>query len=168
LVRFFAVALIDASVIGAMAISLSTAYAIGDVLSLRHSLHRKPTEAKAFCSPRHPPIDPLEQHRQLRPAQDHHALLGTRPDESPALQPLGEQTQAIAIPPQQLDQIATATAKAKHVTRERILPEHRLRLSRRLSKPLRMSVTPAASHTRVPAAREFIAAVRSPAAASRG
>ena len=45
---FFAVALVDASVIGAMAVSLSTAYAIGDVLSLRHSLHRKPNEAKAF------------------------------------------------------------------------------------------------------------------------
>jgi Mn2+/Fe2+ NRAMP family transporter len=45
---FFVVALIDASVIGAMAVSLSTAYAIGDVLSLRHSLHRKPKEAKAF------------------------------------------------------------------------------------------------------------------------
>jgi NRAMP (natural resistance-associated macrophage protein)-like metal ion transporter len=45
---FFAVALIDASVIGAMAVSLSTAYAIGDVLSLRHSLHRKPRDAKAF------------------------------------------------------------------------------------------------------------------------
>src|SRR6185437_13805765 len=44
----FAVALIDASVIGAMAVSVSTAYALGDVLSLRHSLHRKPTEAKAF------------------------------------------------------------------------------------------------------------------------
>jgi NRAMP (natural resistance-associated macrophage protein)-like metal ion transporter len=45
---FFAVALIDASVIGAMAVSLSTAYAIGDMLSLRHSLHRKPKEAKVF------------------------------------------------------------------------------------------------------------------------
>jgi Mn2+/Fe2+ NRAMP family transporter len=45
---FFAIALIDASVIGAMAVSLSTAYAIGDVLSLRHSLHRKPREAKSF------------------------------------------------------------------------------------------------------------------------
>jgi Mn2+/Fe2+ NRAMP family transporter len=45
---FFAVALIDASVIGAMAVSLSTAYAIGDVLSLRHSLHHKPKDAKAF------------------------------------------------------------------------------------------------------------------------
>ncbi len=44
----FAVALIDASIIGASAVSLSTAYAIGDVLSLNHSLHRKPREAKAF------------------------------------------------------------------------------------------------------------------------
>ena len=45
---FFAIALIDASIIGAMAVSLSTAYAVGDVLALRHSLHRKPKEAKAF------------------------------------------------------------------------------------------------------------------------
>jgi Mn2+/Fe2+ NRAMP family transporter len=41
----FALALIDASVIGASAVSLSTAYAVGDVLGARHSLHRKPTEA---------------------------------------------------------------------------------------------------------------------------
>jgi hypothetical protein len=45
---FFAVAIIDASVIGAMAVSLSTYDAIGDVLSLHHSLHRKPTKAMAF------------------------------------------------------------------------------------------------------------------------
>jgi Mn2+/Fe2+ NRAMP family transporter len=44
----FALALIDACIIGASAVSLATAYAIGDVLSLRHSLHRKPTDAKAF------------------------------------------------------------------------------------------------------------------------
>ncbi len=44
----FALALIDASVIGAAAVSLSTAYAIGDVLSLRHSLHRTPREAIGF------------------------------------------------------------------------------------------------------------------------
>jgi Mn2+/Fe2+ NRAMP family transporter len=45
---FFAVALIDACIIGAAAVSLSTAYALGDVLSLRHSLHRKIRDAKAF------------------------------------------------------------------------------------------------------------------------
>ncbi len=44
----FAIALIDASIIGALAVSLSSAYAVGDVLAVRHSLHRKPTEAKAF------------------------------------------------------------------------------------------------------------------------
>jgi NRAMP (natural resistance-associated macrophage protein)-like metal ion transporter len=44
----FALALLDACIIGAAAVSLSTAYAIGDVLSLRHSLHRKPGEAKGF------------------------------------------------------------------------------------------------------------------------
>jgi len=44
----FALALIDASVIGAAAVSLSTAYAVGDMLSMNHSLHRKPGEAKGF------------------------------------------------------------------------------------------------------------------------
>jgi NRAMP (natural resistance-associated macrophage protein)-like metal ion transporter len=44
----FAIALIDAALIGASAVSLSTAYAIGDVFSARHSLHRRVTEAKGF------------------------------------------------------------------------------------------------------------------------
>ena len=44
----FALALLDASIIGAAAVSLATAYAIGDVFSLKHSLHRKPSDAKGF------------------------------------------------------------------------------------------------------------------------
>ncbi len=44
----FAIALIDAALIGASAVSLSTAYAIGDAFSARHSLHRKVTDAKGF------------------------------------------------------------------------------------------------------------------------
>jgi Mn2+/Fe2+ NRAMP family transporter len=44
----FAIALIDAALIGASAVSLATAYAIGDVFSARHSLHRKVTDAKGF------------------------------------------------------------------------------------------------------------------------
>ena len=44
----FALALIDASIIGAAAVGLSTSYALGDVLGLKHSLHRKPSEAKGF------------------------------------------------------------------------------------------------------------------------
>ncbi len=44
----FAVALLDAAVIGAFAVSLSTAYAFGDVLGLKHSLHRGVRQAKGF------------------------------------------------------------------------------------------------------------------------
>jgi len=44
----FAIALLDAAVIGAFAVSLSTAYAIGDVLGLKHSLHRGVRQAKGF------------------------------------------------------------------------------------------------------------------------
>jgi Mn2+/Fe2+ NRAMP family transporter len=44
----FAIALLDASIIGASAVSLSTAYAIGDVLGLKHSLHRRVRDARGF------------------------------------------------------------------------------------------------------------------------
>jgi Mn2+/Fe2+ NRAMP family transporter len=44
----FAVALLDASIIGAAAVSLATAYAIGDVFEIRHSLHRSVSDAKGF------------------------------------------------------------------------------------------------------------------------
>src|SRR5258708_5368863 len=44
----FAIALLDASIIGAFAVSLSTAYAIGDVFGLKHSLHRGVQGAKGF------------------------------------------------------------------------------------------------------------------------
>ncbi|MEY9946128.1 NRAMP family divalent metal transporter [Kitasatospora sp. GAS1066B] len=44
----FAIALLDASIIGAFAVSLSTAYAIGDVFGMKHSLHRGVAGAKGF------------------------------------------------------------------------------------------------------------------------
>ena len=44
----FAIALLDASIIGAAAVGLSTSYAVSDVLGLKHSLHRKPREARGF------------------------------------------------------------------------------------------------------------------------
>src|SRR5260370_4510946 len=44
----FAIALLDASIIGAFAVSLSTAYAIGDVFGLQHSLHPGVKGAKGF------------------------------------------------------------------------------------------------------------------------
>jgi NRAMP (natural resistance-associated macrophage protein)-like metal ion transporter len=44
----FAIALIDASIIGAAAVSLASAYALGDVMSVKHSLHRGAKDARGF------------------------------------------------------------------------------------------------------------------------
>jgi Natural resistance-associated macrophage protein len=44
----FAIALLDSSIIGAFAVSLSTAYAIGDSFGVNHSLHRGVKQAKGF------------------------------------------------------------------------------------------------------------------------
>jgi Mn2+/Fe2+ NRAMP family transporter len=44
----FAIALLDASIIGAFAVSLATAYAVSDVTGMNHSLHRGVGQAKGF------------------------------------------------------------------------------------------------------------------------
>jgi Mn2+/Fe2+ NRAMP family transporter len=44
----FAVVLLDASIIGAAAVTLATSYAFGDVFGLKHSLHRGFADAKPF------------------------------------------------------------------------------------------------------------------------
>ena len=44
----FALVLLNASIIGAGAITLATSYAFGDVFGMRHSLNRPPSEAKFF------------------------------------------------------------------------------------------------------------------------
>ncbi len=45
---FFAIVLLNASLIGAAAVTLSTSYAFGDVFGAAHSLHRGVREAKVF------------------------------------------------------------------------------------------------------------------------
>jgi len=44
----FAIVLLDASIVGAAAVTLSTSYAFGDVFGLKHSLHRGFADAKPF------------------------------------------------------------------------------------------------------------------------
>jgi len=46
----FAVLLLDASILGAAAVTLSISYAVGDVMGLKHSLHRSWRDAKGFYS----------------------------------------------------------------------------------------------------------------------
>jgi hypothetical protein len=96
------------------------------------------------------PIDAFKQHRQLRTRQTDGSFSSLRPDESAPLQTLGEQTQAIAIEPQNFYDVATAASEYEYVTGERLLVEHGLYLRARPSKPRRMSVTPAASQILVP------------------
>src|SRR6202012_1804396 len=45
---FFAIVLMDASIIGAAAVTLATSYAFGHVFGLKHSLHRGFADAKQF------------------------------------------------------------------------------------------------------------------------
>jgi NRAMP (natural resistance-associated macrophage protein)-like metal ion transporter len=45
---FFAIVLLNASLIGAAAVTLSTSYAFGDVFGAKHSLNRGPLDAKFF------------------------------------------------------------------------------------------------------------------------
>ena len=45
---FLAIVLIDAAIIGACAVTLSSSYAFGDTFNVNHSLHRKVADAKGF------------------------------------------------------------------------------------------------------------------------
>jgi Mn2+/Fe2+ NRAMP family transporter len=48
LATMFAVLLLDASIVGAAAVTLSSSYAFGDMFGLQHSLHRRVRDAKPF------------------------------------------------------------------------------------------------------------------------
>ena len=73
---------------------------------------------RSVATNRPSPINPLEQHRKLCLTERYRSTRCLRPDESSALQSLREKAKPIAVPPQHLDQITTATTKHKHVTRE--------------------------------------------------
>jgi len=44
----YSIVLLDASIIGAAAVTLATSYAVGDTFNIKHSLHRRLGEAKGF------------------------------------------------------------------------------------------------------------------------
>lgn len=99
------------------------------------------------CPLRQAPVDPLKQHRQLGWRQSDLSVLRSRPHELALLQAFAEQTRTLAIPPNDLDQIAPSPSKDEHMPGERILLQGLLRLAASVAKPRRMSVTPAASQT---------------------
>src|SRR5215468_12000453 len=60
---------------------------------------------------RHAPVDAFQQIAELCRRDRDDTLRCRRPDEAATLQPLGEQAQALAVVPQDLDQPAAPTAK---------------------------------------------------------
>ena len=77
----FAIVLMDASIIGAAAVTLATSYAFGDVFGLKHSLHRGFADAKQFYLSYTAMVVLAAAHRadSRRPARvDHHRRAGPR------------------------------------------------------------------------------------------
>ncbi len=70
----------------------------------------------------HPPVDPFREHRELRWRGRHHPVLGLRPNELPAFQPLGVEHEALGVPPQHLHEAAAAAAEDEQVAAERVRP----------------------------------------------
>src|SRR5215469_13577611 len=75
---------------------------------------------------RPPPIDALQQHRQLRWRQRNRAAHRLWPHKTSSLQPLGEQAQTVAVIPEHFDQIAAPPTKHEHLSREWTLFQLRL------------------------------------------
>ncbi len=75
---------------------------------------------------------------------------GGRPDEAALLQALGEQAQALAVPPQHLDQVARRQRNTKAWPENGSRARWSWTRAASPSKPLRMSVCPVASQTREP------------------
>src|ERR1700722_12827470 len=76
------------------------------------------------------PVDPFEQHRELRGAQAHRPMRRLWPHETPALKTLGKEAQPIAAPPQNLHPITRLATEHKKLSGKRILRKLRLHESR--------------------------------------
>src|SRR5271166_1157954 len=72
------------------------------------------------------PVDPLEQHRELRRAHRHRAAQRLRPHEFAIAQAFAEKTYPIAAVPQYFHLVTAAAAKEKNMTRVRTLLQCRL------------------------------------------
>src|SRR4030088_3077218 len=72
------------------------------------------------------PLASFEQCSELHRRQLHHPIFDRRPAELPALQPLGHQTDASSVPPQQFHSVHPLGAEHEDRAAERIGSERRL------------------------------------------
>ena len=82
------------------------------------------------------PIDSGQQITELGRGDRHRAVDRARPQEAAPFQPLREQAGSLAVMPDHLQQVASATTKAKQLSAQRIAPQYLLHLQRQACKAL--------------------------------
>src|ERR1700720_4652511 len=108
------------------------------------SSHRGQTPSRLRITP----IDSRKQVTELRRGDRHRAFGRARPQEAAPFQPLREQAGSLTVMPDHLQQVASATTKAKQLAAQRNAPQYLLHLKRQ-ARFLR-AVWPVASHPRTP------------------
>ena len=112
-----------------------------------------PHRSRAPCLLWISPINAGQQIPKLSRGDRHRAVGRARPQEAAPFQSLREQTGALTVVPDHLQQVAAASTKDEQMTAQRIVPQHLLNLQRQAGKPLpHVSVTRRQPHPH--AARE--------------
>src|SRR5271167_910283 len=88
------------------------------------------------CLLRITPIDSRKQVTELGRGDRHRAVGRARPQEAAPFQPLREQAGSLTVMPDHLQQVASATTKAKQLSAQRIAPQYLLYLQRQARKAL--------------------------------
>src|SRR5215207_5895040 len=81
------------------------------------------------------PVDARQKIAELGRRDRHRAVGCARPQKAAPFEPLREQARALAVVPDNLQQVAAAAAKAEQVATQRILPQHLLNLQRQAGEP---------------------------------
>jgi hypothetical protein len=87
---------------------------------------------------RHPPVDTVDQHRELCPCQHQRLarLNVRRPQEYAILEPLGEQAQSRAVPKDDLDEVWLSATDHEQVAAEGIKAQYTLHPEGAASRPI--------------------------------
>src|SRR5271154_2939044 len=95
-----------------------------------------PHRGRTPCRLRITPIDSRKQVTELRRGDRHRVVGRARPPEAAPFQPLREQAGSLTVMPDHLQQVASATTKAKQLSAQRITPQYLLHLQRQARKAL--------------------------------
>src|SRR3954447_17730842 len=111
---------------------------LGNRIIFVENVKAKPSShrGRTPCRLRITPIDSRKQVTELRRGDRHRAVGRARPQEAAPFQPLREQAGSLTVMPDHLQQVASATTKAKQLSAQRIAPQYLLHLQRQACKAL--------------------------------